>query len=223
MTPPPSGPIRRIGVLGAGKSGIAIARRALTVGYEVRIATSGPAWRTAMVTGTLAPGSVAVDAANLAAQVDAVVVAVPLRKFRELALETLADRIVIDVMNYWPPVDGVLAEFETDPRPSSAIVQSALPGTARVVKTFNHIGYHEIEELARPSGSPGRVAVAIAGDDPAAVEVVSRLVDDVGFDPIPAGRLEDSAALQPGSPVFGADLTAEAMRAALTRISTPAP
>lgn len=208
----PSGLIRTVGIFGAGKSGVAIARRALAAGYQVRIATSGPAWRTGLVTGILTPGAVAADAADLAAAADAVVIAVPLRRFRELPLQLLGDRVVIDVMNYWPPVDGDLPEFEADARPSSEIVRDALPPTAQLVKTLNHIGYHEIEELARPAGAADRVALGIAGDEPVAVEAVARLVDDLGFDPIPAGPLGASVILQPGSPVFGADLDAAAFR-----------
>lgn len=210
-----------MGVFGAGKSGVAIARRALAAGYRVRIATSGPADRTALVTGILTPGAVAVDASELADGVEIIVLAVPLRRFRELPLDTLADRIVIDVMNYWPPIDGTLAEFEDSERPSSEIVRDALPSTARLVKTFNHIGYHEIEELARPTGT-ARVGLAIAGDDASAVAAVSRFVDALGFDPVLVGGLADSVALQPGSAIFGADFGAQQLRHELAGMSAAA-
>lgn len=208
-------PARTVGIFGAGKSGVAIARLALAAGYRVRIAASGPGDRTALVTGILTPGAVATDPAALAADVGLVVLAVPLRKYRDLPLPTLAGRVVADVMNYWPPVDGVIPEFEVPGRPSSEVVRDALPPAARLVKTLNHIGYHEMEELARPAGAPHRVALAVAGDDPQAVRAVARFVDDLGFDQVLAGSLRDSAALQPGSPVFGADLDAPALRRAL--------
>lgn len=176
----PAASIQTIGIFGAGKSGIAIARRALAAGYPVRITTSGPAERTALVTGILTPGAVPVDAQHLADGADLVVLAVPLRAWRDLPLARLAGRIVVDVMNYWPPVDGILPEFETD-RPSSAIVRDGLPPDARLVKTLNHIGYHDIEDLTRPAGHPDRVALAVAGDDADAVALVSRFVDDLGL------------------------------------------
>ncbi len=119
------------------------------------------------------------------------------------------------MMNYWPPVDGILPEFEADRRPSSQVVGDALPPTARLVKTFNHMGYHEIEELARPGGPDDRVALAVAGDDDHAVEAVARLVDDAGFDPVIVGSLSRTGALQPGSPVFGANLGCHRLRSAL--------
>lgn len=200
-----SGPIQTLGIVGAGKSGVAIARRALSAGLGVRLATSGPADRTALVAAILTPGAVAVDPGTLAAESDAVVLAVPLRRFRDLPLATLADRVVIDVMNYWPPIDGRLAEYETG-QPSSRIVGAALPSSARLVKTLNHIGYHEIEELARPAGAPDRVALGVAGDDVDALDAVHGLLDALGFDAVTTGSLGDSAILQPGSVVFGADL-----------------
>lgn len=211
-----------VGIFGAGKSGVAIARRSLAAGHRVRIATSGPADRTRLVTEILTPGAHAVDAHELASLVDLVVLAVPLRRFRELPLETLADHVVVDVMNYWPPVDGVLPEFEHLAQPSSRLVSRALPATATLVKTLNHIGYHEIEEFARPAGAPDRLALAVAGDDPGAVRLVGDFVDSLGFDPVPAGGLRDSLALQPGSPVFGANLDARAIRTALAE-SVPTP
>ncbi len=216
MSPALSAPIRTLGIFGAGKSGVAIARVALAAGYQVRIATSGPADRTVLLTSIVTPGAIAVGAEELSAQSDAIVLAVPLRKWRELPLPLLAGQVVIDVMNYWPPVDGILPEFEADRRPTSQVVGDALPPTARLVKTFNHIGYHEIEVLARPAGSNDRIALAIAGDDNQAVEAVARLVDDVGFDPVAVGRLSQSGALQPGSRVFGANLNLHRLRSALT-------
>lgn len=210
-----STPIRTIGIYGAGKSGVAIARLALAAGYDVRVATSGPADRTALVASILIPGAHAVSPDELPDGSDAVVLAVPLRRFTELPLDRLCGHIVIDVMNYWPPVDGTLPDFE-DGRPSSRIVQEHLPSSALLVKTLNHIGYHEMEELARPAGSRDRTGLAVAGDDSGAVSAVARLVDSLGFTPVPAGGIDSSGALQPGSPIFGADLGADTLRRALT-------
>jgi len=97
-------PAQRVGIFGAGKSGTAIARRALEAGYTVKIAASGPAGQTAMITNIVTPGVIATDVGDLATDADIVVLAVPLRRFTDLPLVLLADRIVIDVMNYWRPV-----------------------------------------------------------------------------------------------------------------------
>jgi predicted dinucleotide-binding enzyme len=192
-----------VGIFGAGKVGVALARLAVDAGYTVHIASSGSAAETARATRYFAPGAVAATADDLSGLADILIIAVPLHRFRELPLATMGSRIVIDVMNYWPPINGVLPEFEEPDRPSSTVVRDALPRTAELVKTFNHLGYHQLEELARPQGAADRAGLAIAGDDPRAVETVADLVDDLGFDPIPAGTLDASGALEADSAIFG--------------------
>lgn len=204
-----------IGIFGAGKSGVAIARLALDAGYAVQIASSGTAEDTDQLLRFVAPGAVAADARDLPVEGDILVLTVPLRRFRDLPLHALAGHVVVDVMNYWPPIDGILPEFADAGRASSTVVRDALPSTARLTKTFNHIGYHQMEELPRPAGAPDRVALAVAGDDPDAVTIVARIVDDLGFDPVPAGSLADTGKLEPDGPVFGKQLDAPAMRRAL--------
>ena len=149
-----------------------------------------------MITNIVTSGVIATYVGDLITDADIVVLAIPLRRFTDLPLALLADRIVIDVMNYWPPVDDLLPEFQHSHRPTSVLVRDALPPTARLVKTFNHLGYHQIEGLARPAGAPDRAALAICGDDPATVAAVANFVDRLRFNPVPAGRLADSAALQ---------------------------
>ena len=203
-----------VGIIGAGKSGTAIARLALTAGYRVQIASSGTIEDTELMMQYVAPGVVVTDVEHVTAGTDFVIIAVPLRRFRDLDPELFAGHTVVDVMNYWPPIDGVLPEFEDTDRPSSVVIQRALP-TATVVKTFNHLGYHQMEDLAKPSETAGRIALAVAGNDQPAVATVMRFVDGVGFDPVDAGPLEDSAPLQPETPVFGAALDRNTLAALL--------
>jgi predicted dinucleotide-binding enzyme len=201
-----------IGIFGAGKSGVAIARLALDAGHTVKIASSGTSEDTNQLLRFVAPGAIATAAHDLPAEADVLVLAVPLRRFRDLPLDAMAGHVVIDVMNHWPPIDGVMPEFTDAGRPSSTLVRDALPPTARLVKTLNHLGYHQMEELPRPAGALDRTALAIAGDDSTAIETVARLIDALGFDPVPAGSLAGSARLEPDGPVFGKRLDAESMR-----------
>jgi hypothetical protein len=201
-----------VGILGAGRFGLAVARLALDAGYRVLIASSGPIERTAGAVRSAAPGAVASSAADLVLGTELVILAVPLPRFRELPLASFAGHVVVDTMNYWPPTDGVLAEFEQSPDPTSVVVRDALPATASLVKTLNHLGYHQVEHLARPGGGPDRTAIAISGDDVASMRLVSTLVDRLGFDIVHAGGLQASAALQPESPIFGRNLDAVSMR-----------
>ncbi|MGN6327170.1 NADPH-dependent F420 reductase [Pseudolysinimonas sp.] len=203
-----------IGILGAGKAGTSIARAALAAGDAVRIASSGDPARIALIVDVLVPGAVATTAADAVRDADLVILAVPMHKFRDVDAALLAGKVVIDVMNYWEPIDGLVEELEDAPEGTSVIVQRAFPG-ARLVKSLNHLGYHELEEDARPSGAADRRAVAAASDDGGALAIVLDFVDRIGFEPIDAGSLAQGAALEPGSPLFGARYDRDAFEAIL--------
>jgi 8-hydroxy-5-deazaflavin:NADPH oxidoreductase len=186
-----------LGIVGAGKLGTTLARAAVEAGYDVAISGSGPAEDIALTVDVLAPGARAV-ATTEAAAADIVVLAVPTHRFRELPDALFAGKVLVDAMNYWEPVDGADAELAGGG--TSLVVQAHFP-SARVVKSLNQLGYHELEELRRPAGAADRIAVAAAGDDRLAVRAVMRLIDRLGFDPVDAGPLENGLALEPdGSP-----------------------
>ena len=176
----PQAQLPRIAVLGAGHVGPVIAQ-VLSPGAE-------PRW--------------AVDAAR---EADIVVLAIPLHKFTTLDPTLLDDKLVVDTMNYWPPVDGVVELFEDRRYSSSEIVQRRLTGST-VVKTLNHIGYHELADERRPEGSLERRALGVAGDEPRAVEVVAKFIKRIGYDAVRFDRLSAGRLLEPGGPVFGVPL-----------------
>jgi predicted dinucleotide-binding enzyme len=134
------------------------------------------------------------------------VLAIPLHKFATFDPALVAGKLVVDTMNYWPPIDGVREMFEDRRYGSSEIVAHRLPRST-IVKTFNHIGYHELDDERRPAGSPQRRALGVAGDDPGAVDVVADVVERIGYDAVRLESLSAGRLLQPGGPVFGVSLS----------------
>ena len=194
----------RLAVLGAGHVGPVIARLAIKAGYPVAIATSGDPEDIALIAELLIPGARPLWAGEAAADADIVALAIPLARFLEIDPGLLSGKLVVDAMNYWPASDGLLQAFEDGG--SSEIVARRLSGST-VVKALNHIGYHELEDLARPAGVPDRRAAGVAGDDPAAVAAIAGLADRIGYDPVRLGSLRAGQVLQPAGPVFGVTLT----------------
>ena len=139
-------------MLGAGHVGPVIARIAIAAGFHVSIAASGNPEEIALITQVMVPGAAPRWAAEAVQDADIVVLSIPLHKFPDFDPALVADKLVIDAMNYWPPVNGVQEMFEDRRYSSSEIVQRRL-ARSTVVKTLNHIGYHEMEDDRRPTAA----------------------------------------------------------------------
>jgi predicted dinucleotide-binding enzyme len=198
----------RLGIVGAGKLGTTLARAAIAAGYDVAMSGSAAAERIALTVEVLAPGARAVATGEVVRHADLIVLAVPMHRFRELPRDLFANKILVDAMNYWEPIDGVDEELAAAPTGTSVVVQKWF-ASARVVKSLNQLGYHEFEENLRPRGAPGRVAIAAAGNDRMAVRAVIQLIDRLGFDGVDAGSLEAGATLGPDGLAFGVAHNAE--------------
>jgi predicted dinucleotide-binding enzyme len=205
----------RIGIIGAGHIGGALTRRLRSLGHEVRFANSrGPATLAALARET---GAIAVDARDAMRDADIVIVTIPEKNIPDLPKDLFAhvpkDVPVIDTGNYYPKQrDGLIKDIE-DGLPESRWVELQLGHP--VVKVFNNIYAKHLGERGLPGGSPHRIALPVSGDDVAAKAKVMKLVDELGFDPIDAGGLDQSWRQQPGTPVYAADLDAEGVRKAL--------
>lgn len=203
-----------IGLIGAGNIGQAVARLAVDHGYDVVLSNSrGPATLNDVVSGL--GEHAAADTAEGATRLgDLVVVTVPLRAYRDVPVEPLAGKVVIDTNNYYPQRDGQIASLDDGSTTSAALLQEHLP-TSHVVKAFNHIMSAHLTEHALPSGSADRRALAVAGDDEAAKATVTALIDELGFDVVDVGSLAESWRIEPGTRGYGPRLDAAGMREAL--------
>ncbi|GEK27812.1 NADPH-dependent F420 reductase [Furfurilactobacillus siliginis] len=197
--------IKRVGILGAGKVGIVLAELALKAGYEVRISGSGEIAKIAMTIDTLVPGAIAATNEVVVQNSDIVLLAMPLSRFKNNLATLLDGKLVIDAMNYWWETDGIREEVLDSTTSSSEQVQAYFKG-ATVVKTFNHMGYHNLQEDARPAGDAKRKALLVAGDDSAAVATVANFVDTMGFDTLIASNLAAGIMAEPGADMFGASV-----------------
>lgn len=202
----------QIGILGAGRVGSAIARQSLAAGHQVRIATSKPASEIQLITEVVTPGAKAVNRDELAGS-DLIILAVPLHRYRSIDTSVVQGHTVIDTMNYWSPVDGVIEEFEQGHSTSEVIAEFL--GEVNLVKTLNHIGYADIESQALPPATENRRALAVAADSAQAAALTAEFIDSLGFDPVIAGGLHQGIAFENGTEIFNGQHTAESLRALL--------
>jgi predicted dinucleotide-binding enzyme len=200
-----------IGLIGAGRIGSQLARLAVKNGHDVVVSNSrGPETLLGLVNelGPRARTGTAVDAAKAG---DIVVVTIPLKNYRQVPVEPLAGKIVIDTNNYYPQRDGHIVELDKETTTSSELLQAHLP-TSKVVKAFNHLYAASLTTDGQPAGTKNRRALVIAGDDREAKATVARLVDQFGFDAVDAGPLKEGWRIQRDTPGYGPRRNAEELR-----------
>ena len=200
-----------IGLIGAGQIGSQIARLAVAHGHKVVISNSrGPATLATLV-AELGPNARAATAADAARAGDIVVVTVPLKNYRDVPVEPLNGKTVIDTNNYYPQRDGHIPELDDESTTTAELLQAHLP-KSNVVKAFNHIYAAQLTTDGRPAGTEGRRALVIAGDDRDAKSTVTDLLDQFGFDTVDAGPLKEGWRIQRDTPGYGPRRTADALR-----------
>jgi 8-hydroxy-5-deazaflavin:NADPH oxidoreductase len=209
----------KIGIIGAGNIGGTLTRRLSALGHEVFVANSrGPETLAALAAET---GAHAVTPTEAAHAGEVVVVTIPEGKIPDLPKDLFAgvpnSVVVVDTGNYYPRQrDGRIDGIEEGMLESRWVErQLGRP----VVKAFNNIYAQHLLERGKPVGAPGRIALPVAGDDTRAKGVVLRLLDELGFDGVDGGGLDESWRQQPDTPVYATDFDAEGVRRALAQAS----
>ena len=190
-----------LGLIGSGNIGSTDERLAEDAGYDVVLSNSrGPETLADLVTelGGKARAGTAAEAAEAG---DIVVVTIPLKNYRQVPVEPLRGKVVIDTNNYYPRRDGHIPELDDESTTTSELLQAHLPGS-RVVKGFNNIYFGFLGRLARPKGDPERSVLAIAGDDTEAKATVSDFLDDIGYDTYDVGPLSEGWRFQRDTPAY---------------------
>jgi len=209
-----------IGLIGAGHIGSQIARAAVARGYDVVLSNSRGPETLAGLVAELGPHARAATVLDAARAADLAVVTIPLKAYRTVPFEPLAGKVVIDTNNYYPARDGQIRELDEEKTTTSELLQAHLPGS-KVVKAFNHIYAAQITTDGLPAGAPNRRALVIAGNDAGAKQLVTKLLDELGFDTVDAGPLSESWRIQRDTPGYGPRRNAEELKKDLAAAKRP--
>jgi hypothetical protein len=205
-----TGGIMKIGIIGAGNIGSNAARLFVKAGHQVAISNSRGGDSLNDLVEELGDNA---ESASVEAAIDfgdVIFVSIPLGKYQSLPTNGFEGKIVIDSNNYYPDRDGLIPELDSGSTTSSELLANHLPG-ASVVKAFNTIWFEHL----RTKGNTDlplseRRAIFIAGDDSEAKEIVSRLIEGIGFAAVDTGFLaEGGRSQQPGSAIYNKDVTAQ--------------
>ena len=196
------------GFIGSGNIGGTVAQLAVNAGDKVVLSNSRGPETLADLVAELGENARAATPKEAAAAGDVVVVTIPLKNYKEVPVEELRGKVVLDTMNYYPQRDGQIASLDDESKTTSELVQDFLP-ESKVVKVFSNISWVHLGLLARPAGSPERTSLAIAGDDAEAKETVTKLLDRIGYDTLDLGVLSEGWRIQRDTAAYGIQYSAD--------------
>jgi len=190
-----------IGIIGSGHVGSSLARAAVTHHYDVVLSNSqGPQSLTSLVAG-LGPRASAATPDEAAAAADFAIVAIPITAVDQVPVEPLAGKVVIATINYFPQRDGHFPDIDNGTTTAPGVLQRHLPAS-KIVRAFSMLDAADMSQDGHPPGDPKRRALALAGDDADAKQLVAGLYDQFGFDALDLGSLDASWRVDPGQPAF---------------------
>jgi hypothetical protein len=190
-----------IGIIGSGHVGSSLAKAAIAHGYDVVLSNSQGPKSLADLVSELGPRASAATPAEASAASDFAIVAIPLATIDQVPVEPLAGKVVIATINYFPQRLGHVPEIDNGTTTAPGLLQAHLP-TSKVVRAFSMIDAGDMSGDGHPEGDPKRRALALAGDDPAAKQLVAGLYNEFGFDALDIGGLDESWRIDAGQPAF---------------------
>ncbi len=200
-----------IGFIGSGHIGSQVARLAVANGYDVVLSNSRGPETLAELVKELGPRARAATPDEAAQAGDLAVVSVPLKSYRQVPVEPLAGKVVIDTNNYYPQRDGHIRELDEESTTTAELLQAHLP-SSKVVKAFNHIYAQDLTKDGQAHGTKNRRALAIAGDDRNAKATVTGMLDEFGFDAVDMGPLKEGWRIQRDTPGYGPRRNADELK-----------
>ena len=190
-----------IGIIGSGQVGSNLAKAAIAHGYDVVLSNSQGPGSLADLVSDLGPMASAATPAEASAAGDLAIVAIPLTTIDQVPVEPLAGKVVIATINYFPQRLGHIPEIDDGTTTAPGLLQAHLP-TSKVVRAFSMIDAADMSGDGHPEGDPERRALALAGDDPAAKQMVAGLYNEFGFDALDIGGLDESWRIESDQPAF---------------------
>ncbi|MBV8429872.1 MAG: NAD(P)-binding domain-containing protein [Solirubrobacterales bacterium] len=190
-----------IGIIGSGHVGSNLAQAAIAHGYDVVLSNSQEPDSLAGLVKELGPQARAATPAQAAADGDFAIVAIPITTIDRVPVEPLAGKVVIATINYFPQRMGHIPEIDNGTTTAPGLLQAHLP-TSKVVRAFSMVDAGDMSSDGHPAGDPKRRALALAGDDPAAKQLVANLYNEFGFDALDIGGLDESWRIDAGQPAF---------------------
>jgi predicted dinucleotide-binding enzyme len=213
--------VTTIGIIGSGHVGSSLAQAAIAHGYDVVLSNSqGPDSLVGLVK-ELGPMARAATPAQAATAGDFAIVAIPLTTVDQVPVEPLAGKVVLTTINYFPQQFGHIPEIDNGTTTAPGLLQAHLPAS-RVVRAFSMINAAEMSGDGHHQGDPERRALALAGDDPAAKQLVAGLYDEFGFDAVDIGGLDESWRIEAGQPAFVVRQDVAELKANLAKAKRPA-
>jgi len=203
----------KIGVIGSGRVGGTVGELWVKAGHEVMF-SSLDLERDKARAARLGAGARAGTSKEAAAFGEVLFIAVPYAALPQVGRDlgdALKNKIVLDACNPIPGRDGEMA-IEARAKGIGIASPQFLPG-ARLVRAFNCVGYTSMKSEAHRAGE--RLGIPLAADDPAALRVAVRLVEDAGFEPVVVGGLARAKDFDAGTPIFGKAMTAAEVRRTL--------